>query len=142
MATVAVSFVPERSTDFVNTVVGVSSLPSANRRFASVIDSGLFHVFHGDDRRRRYVQGLAHVLLPGGRLFLFCFSNEKPLPVPGGGFSRQDLYDAFADGWEIESVQLVGGEVNPAFEEEYRDGKMWFAIIRRKEAATSDASKL
>ena len=46
-------------------------------RFDSVIDSGLFHVFSDDDRRR-YVEGLAHVLKPGGRLFLLCFSDEEP----------------------------------------------------------------
>src|SRR5262249_12480424 len=36
--------------------------------FDSVIDSGLFHVFSDEDRKR-YVEGLATVLKPGGRLF-------------------------------------------------------------------------
>jgi SAM-dependent methyltransferase len=105
-----------------------------DQRFASVVDSGLFHIYAGDDRQR-YVQGLAHVLKPGGRLFLFSFNDDPTWP--GGGVSRQDLYDAFADGWEIESLELVGGEVNPAFEAEFpqkfADKKMWFAIIRRKD---------
>jgi cyclopropane fatty-acyl-phospholipid synthase-like methyltransferase len=109
-----------------------------DQRFASVIDSGLFHIYSGDDRRR-YVQELAHVVQPGGRLFLYVFSEEEPA-APGGGVSRQDLYDAFADGWEVESVrsvrESVRGEVNPAFTaaspEEY-PWKMRFAVIRRKE---------
>ena len=105
-----------------------------DQRFASVVDSGLFHIYAGDDRQR-YVQGLAHVLKPGGRLFLFSFNDDPTWP--GGGVSRQDLYDAFADGWKIESLELVGGEVNPAFEAElpqkFADKKMWFAIIRRKD---------
>ena len=42
--------------------------------FDSVIDSGLFHVFSDEDRKR-YVEGLATVLKPGGRLFLLCFSS-------------------------------------------------------------------
>src|SRR5436309_1026500 len=42
--------------------------------FDSVIDSGLFHVFSDEDRRR-YVEGLATVLKPGGRLFLLCCSD-------------------------------------------------------------------
>ena len=46
-------------------------------QFASVIDSGLFHVFSDDDRHR-YVQGLARVVEPDGRLFLMCFSDEEP----------------------------------------------------------------
>src|SRR6266487_1832211 len=46
--------------------------------FDSVIDSGLFHVFSDEDRRR-YVEGLASVLKPGGRLFLLCFSDKEPI---------------------------------------------------------------
>ena len=42
--------------------------------FDSVIDSDLFHVFSDEDRKR-YVEGLATVLKPGGRLFLLCFSS-------------------------------------------------------------------
>jgi len=114
-----------------------------DERFASVIDSGLFHIYAGDERQR-YVQGLAHVVKPGGRLFLYVFSDEEPA-APGGGVSRQDLYDSFADGWDIESVQSVRGEVNPAFTAEFpeeypKDGPMGrFAIIRRKERITSRA---
>ena len=49
--------------------------------------------------------------------------------------SRQELYDAFADGWEVESVQPARGEVNPEFTEvRFSEGgpKAWFAIIRRQ----------
>ncbi|MFH1035910.1 MAG: class I SAM-dependent methyltransferase [Pseudomonadota bacterium] len=107
-----------------------------DRRFASVIDSGLFHVYDGDERQR-YVQGLARVLKRGGRLFLLSFNDDPEWP--GGGVSRRELYEAFADGWEIESLELVGGEVNPAFEAEFPDAfadrKMWFAIIRREDSS-------
>lgn len=105
-----------------------------DKRFASVIDSGLFHIYAGDERQR-YVQGLAHVLRPGGRLFLYSFNDDPSWP--GGGVSRQELYDAFSYSWEVESLELVGGEVNPAFEAEFpgkfANMKMWFAIIRRKD---------
>jgi cyclopropane fatty-acyl-phospholipid synthase-like methyltransferase len=104
-----------------------------DRRFASVIDSGLFHVYAGDEQRR-YVRGLANVLRPGGRLFLFTFTEE----APEGGVSRQQLHEIFADGWDVESVELVRGEVSPEFTAEFPDAfpeggpKGWFAIIRRK----------
>jgi SAM-dependent methyltransferase len=92
----------------------------------------LFHIYAGD-QRTQYVQGLAHVLRPGGRLFLFSFNDDPAWP--DGGVSRQALYDAFAKDWEIESLELTGGEVNPAFEAEFpgkfANLKMWFAIIRR-----------
>jgi cyclopropane fatty-acyl-phospholipid synthase-like methyltransferase len=114
-------------------VKDATNLADWDKRFASVIDSGLFHVF-SDDHRRRYVQGLAHIVNPGGRLFLLCFSDEEPGTVGPRRVSRQELYDAFADGWEIESVQPVQVEVNPDFKDAtFSPGgpKAWFAIIRR-----------
>ena len=110
-----------------------------NERFTSIIDSGLFHIYSGQDQlknQKRYVQGLAHVLKPGGRLFLLSFTDD----APEGGVSEQELYDIFSDGWEIESVQRVIGEINPEFWAEHPEviptegPQMWFAIIRRIES--------
>jgi hypothetical protein len=41
---------------------------------------------------------------------------------------------AFAEGWNVESLQSVWGEVS-AFLAEFPNGglKMWFAVIRRKD---------
>ena len=103
-------------------------------RFASVIDSGLFHCFSDDDRQQ-YVQGLAHVLEPGGRLLLMCFSDAEPGTEGPRRVSRQELYDAFADGWEVESMQLAKCEVNPeftGFEMSKGGPKVWFAVIRQQ----------
>jgi SAM-dependent methyltransferase len=55
-------------------VKDATALGDWGERFASAIDCGLFHVFSDEDRPR-YVQGLARVLEPGGRLFLMCFSD-------------------------------------------------------------------
>ena len=103
-------------------------------QFASVIDSGLFHVFSDDDRHR-YVQGLARVVEPDGRLFLMCFSDEEPGEEGPRRISRQELDEAFADGWEVESIQPARCEVHPEFTEvNFSEGglKTWFAVIRRK----------
>jgi cyclopropane fatty-acyl-phospholipid synthase-like methyltransferase len=103
-------------------------------RFASVIDSGLFHVFSDDDRRR-YVDVLARVVEPGGRLFLLCFSDEEPGTMGPRRVSKKELHDAFADGWEVESVQPARVEVNPEFTAvSFSEGgpKAWFGIVRRK----------
>ena len=102
-------------------------------RFASVIDSGLFHVFP-DEQRSRYVQQLAKVVEPGGRLFLLCFSDKEPGTEGPRRVSRTELQDAFADGWKIESVQPVQLEINPEFTgATFSEGgpKAWFAVIRR-----------
>jgi cyclopropane fatty-acyl-phospholipid synthase-like methyltransferase len=115
-------------------VKDATALADWGERFASVIDSGLFHVFT-DDHRRRYVRGLTHVVEPGGRLFLMCFSDEEPGTEGPRRVSRQELYDAFADGWQVESIQASQFEVNPEFTDiKFSEGgpKAWFAVVRRK----------
>jgi cyclopropane fatty-acyl-phospholipid synthase-like methyltransferase len=114
-------------------VKDATTLGDWDERFASAIDCGLFHVFSDDDRRR-YVKGLTQVVEPGGRLFLMCFGDEEPGTEGPRRVSRQELYDAFADGWQVESVQLAQCEVHPEFTEAtFSEGgpKVWFAVIRR-----------
>jgi SAM-dependent methyltransferase len=104
-----------------------------DERFASVIDCGLFHVF-SDEHRGRYIRGLAHVIPPGGRLFLMCFSDDEPGTEGPRRVSRGELSDAFSEGWKIESVQPARFEVNPAFTGiTFSEGgpRAWFAVIGR-----------
>jgi cyclopropane fatty-acyl-phospholipid synthase-like methyltransferase len=115
-------------------VKDATALADWGERFTSVIDWGLFHVFSDDDRRR-YVRGLARVLEPGGRLFLSCFSDEEPGNEGPRRVSRQELYDAFADGWEVEAIQPARSEIHPEFTEmTFSEGgpKMWFAVVKRQ----------
>ena len=101
--------------------------------FDTVIDCGLFHVFSDEDRTR-YVEGLASVVKPGGRLFLLCFSDQEP---PGDGprrVTQQEIQDAFAKGWEVESIEESRFEVRPDLEDvQFSEGGpfAWFGIIRR-----------
>jgi cyclopropane fatty-acyl-phospholipid synthase-like methyltransferase len=115
-------------------VKDATALSQWGKRFATVIDWGLFHVFSDDDRRR-YVQGLSQVLQPTGRLFLTCFSDEEPGTEGPRRVSRQELYDAFADGWEIASIKPARCEIHPEFTEvKFSEGgpKMWLAVVRRQ----------
>jgi cyclopropane fatty-acyl-phospholipid synthase-like methyltransferase len=101
--------------------------------FDSVIDSGLFHVF-SDEARKRYVEGLASVLRPGGRLFLMCFSDEEPGTQGPGRVSQKELHDAFAQGWVIESIEPSQYEVCPDLKElTFSEGgpRAWFVVVRR-----------
>jgi len=109
------------------------TLENWDERFATVIDCGLFHVFSDDDRRR-YVQGLTRVTDSGGRVFLMCFSDQEPGAAGPRRVSRQEIYEAFADGWTVESIEPCRFEVNPEFTEiNFSVGgpKAWFAILRR-----------
>jgi SAM-dependent methyltransferase len=108
------------------------TLKDWTERFDSVIDSGLFHVLSDEDRRR-YVEGLATALKPGGRLFLMCFSDEVPGTQGPRRVSKKELDDAFAEGWSIESIQPSRVEVRPDFEFSFGEGgpKAWFAVVRK-----------
>ena len=101
--------------------------------FDNVIDSGLFHVFSDEDRRR-YVEGLASVLKPGGRLFLLCFSDAVPGDQGPRRVSRTEIGDAFAQGWVVESIEPSRYEVRPdPNDTSFRDGgpKAWFVEVKR-----------
>lgn len=101
--------------------------------FDSVIDSGLFHVFSDDDRRR-YVEGLASVLKPGGRLFLLCFSDAEPGDQGPRRVSRKEIADTFAEGWIVESIEPTRFEVRPDPSDiSFSDGgpRAWFVVARR-----------
>lgn len=116
-------------------VKDVLTLKDWAERFDNVIDSGLFHVFSDEDRKR-YVAGLTTVLKPGGRLFLMCFSDEEPEGQGPRRISKKELHDAFAQGWEIESIQPTRFETRPDLPDfTFSEGgpKAWFAVIRRVE---------
>ena len=109
------------------------TLTDWTERFDNVIDSGLFHVFSDEDRRR-YVEGLAIVLKPGGRLFLMCFSDEEPGTQGPRRVSKKELHAAFAEGWVIESIEPTRAEVRPDLKDlTFSEGgpKAWFVVVRR-----------
>jgi SAM-dependent methyltransferase len=101
--------------------------------FDTVIDSGLFHVFSDEDRKR-YVEALAMVFKPDGRLFLMCFSDEEPGTQGPRRVSKKELLDAFGQGWAIESIEPSRFEVRPDLEDlTFSEGgpKAWFVVVRK-----------
>jgi cyclopropane fatty-acyl-phospholipid synthase-like methyltransferase len=109
------------------------TLKEWSERFDNVIDSGLLHVF-SDEGRKRYVEGLASVLRPGGKLFLLCFSDEEPGTQGPRRVSKKELHAAFAEGWSIESIEPARYEVRPDLKDlSFSEGgpKAWFVVVRR-----------
>jgi cyclopropane fatty-acyl-phospholipid synthase-like methyltransferase len=102
--------------------------------FDSAIDSGLFHDFSDDDRRR-YVEGLASVLKPGGRLFLRCFSDAEPGEQGPRRVTRKEIENAFAQGWVVESVEPSQYEVRSDPDDiSFSEGgpRAWFVVGERE----------
>jgi SAM-dependent methyltransferase len=96
--------------------------------FATVIDSGLFHVF--DDRdRARYVASLGSVLAPGGTVYLMCFSDRQPGDFGPRRVRADELCAAFAGGWTIASIVPETFELNPGIGS--MTAQAWLATIHR-----------
>jgi SAM-dependent methyltransferase len=124
----------ERGVTVTFLVMDALALKDLPEVFDSVIDSGLFHVF-GDEDRRRYVEGLATVLKPGGRLLLLCFSDEEPGTQGPRRVSKNELHHAFAVGWNIESIEPSRYEVRPDLKDlTFSEGgpKAWFVVVQRR----------
>jgi SAM-dependent methyltransferase len=113
-------------------VLDALHLGDLSQTFDAVIDSGLFHVFNDDDRRR-YVAALAAVLRPGGRLFMMCFSDEEPGTFGPRRIAEADLREAFADGWVIESATPARFATIGEFVDQFSPGgpKAWFVVARK-----------
>ena len=70
------------------------SLGDLGRRFATVIDCGLFHTFD-DDERVRYAAALAAVIAPGGRAYVLCFSEHETGSGGPRRVTQAELYECF-----------------------------------------------
>ena len=116
-------------------VMDALALKELPQVFDTLIDCGLFHVFDNDDRER-YVEGLATVLKPDGRLFLMCFSDQEPGEQGPRRVSRMEIEDTFAEGWTVESIKPTRFEVRPDLKDiSFSEGgpKAWFVVVRRSQ---------
>jgi len=110
-------------------VADVLAMDRLGRTFASVIDSGVFHVFDDDDRVR-YVRSLGSVLDAGGVLHLMCFSEHTPGTLGPRRVTQAELRTAFADGWEVERIEAAQFDVRADWAP--RAANAWLARIVRQ----------
>jgi len=104
----------ERGLDVTFEVGDVLALDRLDRTFATVVDSGVFHVFDDADRAR-YVSSLSTVLDPGGVLYLLCFSEATPGDTGPRRVTQAELRAAFADGWRVDRIDGARFEVRAEF---------------------------
>ena len=110
--------------------VAVGELPE---RFDAATDCGLFHTFD-DAGRTAYVAALTRLLEPGARLFVLCFADAEPGTHGPRRVSEQELRAAFANGWQVETIEPAHFEVVPGIPgaEFGPDGaQAWFAVLQR-----------
>jgi SAM-dependent methyltransferase len=80
-------------------------LERLGRRFATVLDCGLFHTFDGEERPR-YVASLASVTSHDGSLYVLCFRDDGPDAGPHP-IGQEELRAAFnpSTGWNIAAIE-------------------------------------
>jgi SAM-dependent methyltransferase len=105
----------------------VLALDQVGRRFATVLDSGVFHTFDDTDRAR-YVASLASALERGGVIHLLCFSEHTPGDWGPRRVTQAELREAFDDGWTVERIEAARFDVRDGFGDEPH---AWLARISR-----------
>jgi len=81
------------------------------KRFDTVIDCGLFHVF-SDEERPLYVEELSLVLVPGGTFRMLCFSEMEPGDWGPRRVTQREIRKAFDRGWRVDSIREARFETN------------------------------
>ncbi|GMI25433.1 hypothetical protein TeGR_g5252 [Tetraparma gracilis] len=79
------------------------------RQFDTALDSALLHCL-ADDSARAYVGQLAQLVVPGGKVYVGCFSDSNPDPWDNPRrLSEAYLRDLFSEeaGFSVESVREV-----------------------------------
>lgn len=101
-------------------------LATLGRRFDTLLDSGLFHVFSDHDREA-YVRSLAAVIQPRGLLHILCFSDEELGAQGPRRISQAELRAAFRDGWTVTAIRPArfATHVHP------EGARAWCATIQR-----------
>jgi SAM-dependent methyltransferase len=102
-------------------------LERLGRRFATVLDCGLFHTCDRDERPL-YVTSLAAVTEHAGTLYLLCFRDDGPDTGPHP-VSQDELRSAFtpSSGWNVAAVEP--DRVQTRFHD--RGAPAWLATINR-----------
>jgi SAM-dependent methyltransferase len=72
--------------------------------FGGVLDRGVFHVFHEDDRQQ-YVANVSKLIKPEGWLLLKCFSTEETMPDGPYRFTPEKITTLFGENFTIHTIK-------------------------------------
>ena len=87
-------------------VCNALALTALGEQFATVLDSGLFHVFDDDDRAR-YVANLRAVIPAGGRYYMLCFSDRQPGDYGPRRVTQDEIRASFRAGWRVDAIETA-----------------------------------
>jgi SAM-dependent methyltransferase len=107
------------------------ALAGLGRRFGTVVDSGLFHTFD-DEERRRYVASLAAATAPGSRVYVLCFSENEPGTGGPRRVTQAELREAFGRP-PFRVLRIEPAEMSTNLEGGGR--RAWLATVERTDGA-------
>jgi ubiquinone/menaquinone biosynthesis C-methylase UbiE len=85
-------------------VADALNLSVLGEKFDTILDSGLFHVFSDEDRKK-YIKSLAGAIKNQGMLHILCFSDQEPGSEGPRRVSERELVELFnMKGWLVEEV--------------------------------------
>jgi cyclopropane fatty-acyl-phospholipid synthase-like methyltransferase len=100
-------------------------LEELGRRFDTITDCGLFHVFSDEDRRA-YVKSLKAGLKRSGTYVMLCFSDQEPADWGGPRrVTEEEIREAFNRGWSINYVREA--RFSTTFNDE--GGRAWLSSV-------------
>ena len=100
-------------------------LEELGRRFDTITDCGLFHVFSDEDRRA-YVKSLKAGLKRSGTYVMLCFSDKEPADWGGPRrVTKEEIREAFNRGWNINYLREA--RFSTTFNDE--GGRAWLLSV-------------
>jgi cyclopropane fatty-acyl-phospholipid synthase-like methyltransferase len=87
-------------------------IESLGRRFDTLIDAGLFHMF-GDEDRQRFVKSLERGLVLGGTCHIRCFREPILGAVGPRPVHPEELRAAFSQGWTFQLLREAHFQMRP-----------------------------
>lgn len=104
----------DRGLDATFRVADALDMPDLLGPFDTVLDSGLFHAFE-PVQREEYADELAHLVSPGGQVWLVGFRAGAPDDWGPNPFARADVRGAFAgEKWAVRECRDVEFETREA----------------------------
>lgn len=86
-------------------------LQSLGLKFDTIIDSGLFHVFPGE-ARKKFVKSIDSVLRIGGTYLMMCFSEHEPPEWGPRRVSQEEIWESFKNGFKINYIHETMFQTN------------------------------
>lgn len=72
--------------------------------FSGILDRGVFHVFHAEERAT-YIQTVSQLLEPNGWLLLKCFSDKETMPEGPYRFALNDINTLFGPLFTVHKIE-------------------------------------